>query len=111
METKKRIVTRGFLSTNDSPTQNAVTMYSIYLSNLPKGWNESVLNEESVKSVRDFFGVDYGFDRMIKWGMDFSCSRSKTSSKRYISMNKAYNMAKSLLSMGMVITNKKLNVD
>jgi hypothetical protein len=105
---KKSYVTKGFLSSGENPTQNAVTMYSVYLTNLPEGWNEKVIYKPSVDRVREHFGIEYGFENMIRWGLMFDCSHSKTSSGRHISMNKAYLMAKSNLSMGMFITNKKL---
>ena len=105
---KKSYVTKGFLSSGENPTQNAVTMYSIYLSNLPEDWDEKVIYPPSVQKVREHFGINYGFENMIRWGIMFDCSHSKTSSGRHISMNKAYLMSKSILSMGMIITNKKL---
>jgi predicted glycosyl hydrolase (DUF1957 family) len=105
---KKSYITKGFLSSGENPTQNAVIMYSIYLLNLPEGWNEEIIYKPSVDKVRQHFGVEYGFENMIRWGIQFECSRSKTSSNRHISMNKAYLMAKANLSMGMFITNKKL---
>ncbi len=107
---KKDYVTKGFLSTGENPTQNSVIMYSVYLSNLPEGWNHKVIHHPSVDCVRQHFGINYGFENMIRWGLMFDCSKSKTSSGRHISMNKAYLMAKSNLSIGMVITDKKLKV-
>jgi hypothetical protein len=105
---KKSYVTKGFLSTGERPSQNAVTMYSIYLSNLPMGWDDKVMYLPAVDNVREHFGIDYGFENMIRWGLQFDCSHSKSSSGRHISMNKAYLMAKSNLSMGMFISNKRL---
>mgnify|MGYP000067434995 CR=1 FL=1 len=105
---KRSHVTKGFLSSGENPSQNAVTMYSIYLTNLPEDWDEKVIYKPSVEKVRTHFGIDYGFENMIRWGIMFDCSHSKTSSGRHISMNKAYLMAKSNLSMGMFISDKKL---
>lgn len=105
---KKSYVTKGFLSSGQSPTQNSVTMYSVYLSNLPEGWNHKVIYKPSVDMVRRHFGIEYGFENMIRWGIMFDCSHSKTSSSRHISMNRAYLMALSNISMGMIITDKKL---
>jgi hypothetical protein len=105
---KKSMVTKGFLSSRDNPSQNAVVMYTIYLTNLPPNWRHEVVHIPSVGKVREFFGIDYGFENMIRWGLQFDCSHSKTSSGRHISMNKAYLMAKSNLSMGMFISHKKL---
>jgi hypothetical protein len=107
---KKTIITKGFLSSKDKPSQNSVIMYSIYLSNLPMGWDEMEIHTPSVDKVREYFGIDYGFDNMIRWGLHISKSRSKSSSGRYVSMNKAYLIAKSNLSMGMFISNKKLKM-
>lgn len=105
---KKSYVTKGFLSSGENPSQNAVTMYSVYLSNLPEGWDENVIYTPSVNKVREHFGIDYGFENMIRWGLQFDCSHSKTSSGRHISMNRAYLISKSSLSMGMFISDKKL---
>jgi hypothetical protein len=107
---KKTCITKGFLSSGESPSQNAVIMYTIYLNSLPENWDVSVEYEPAVKNVRDYFGVDYGFNRMIMWGVNFDCSNSKTSNKRYRSMNKAYLMARSIISMGVFISDKKLKV-
>jgi hypothetical protein len=107
---KKTYVTKGFLSSNDNPSQNAVTMYSVYLSNLPMDWNEKIVHIPTVDRVREHFGINYGFENMIRWGLQYECSNSKTSSKRHISMNKAYLMAKANLSMGMFISDKKLKM-
>jgi len=107
---KKDYVTKGFLSSRESPTQQAVTMYSVYLSNLPEDWDEKIIHIPSVDKVRQHFGITYGFENMIRWGLQFDCSHSKTSSGRHVSMNRAYLMAKSNLSMGMIITNKKLKM-
>lgn len=87
---KKTYVTKGFLSTGENPTQQAVTMYSVYLTNLPEGWDEKVMYKPSVEKVREHFGINYGFENMIRWGIQFECSHSKTSSGRHISMNTAY---------------------
>jgi hypothetical protein len=106
---KKSYVTKGFLSSGESPSQNAVTMYSIYFLNLPSDWkNEKVIYSPGVDKVREHFGVDYGFENMIRWGLQFDCSHSKTSSGRHISMNKAMLIAKSCISMGMFVTDKKV---
>ena len=50
---KKSYVTKGFLSSGENPSQNAVTMYSVYLSNLPDGWDEKVIYKPSVDKVRE----------------------------------------------------------
>ena len=107
---KKSYVTKGFLSSKDRPSQNAVTMYSVYLSNLPTDWDEKIVHIPSVDKVREHFGVHYGFENMIRWGLSFDCSHSKSSSGRYLSMNKAYLIAKANLSMGMFISNKRLEM-
>jgi hypothetical protein len=105
---KKDYVTKGFLSSGESPTQNSVIMYTIYLNSLPEDWDINVVYKPGVDNVRKHFGVNYGFERMIMWGINFECSKSKTSNKRYKSMNKSYLISKSCISMGMIITDKKL---
>jgi hypothetical protein len=107
---KKDYITKGFLSSGESPSQNAVIMYTIYLNSLPENWDIKKEYKPGIQNVRDYFGIDYGFNRMIMWGIDFECSKSKTSNKRYKSMNKAFLMAKSIISMGVFISDKKLKV-
>ena len=103
MELKRKHLPKGFLSRKDNPTMNAVNMYVIYLTWLPKGWNVKKLNKECVQKVRDHFKVDYGFGTMIQWGIQHSCCMSRTSSGRHTSMSKAYVLAQSLIGSGIVL--------
>ena len=109
---KKDCLPKGFLSIKGNPTQNALTMYQVYLSNLPSGWDHTVINTESVIKVREYFGwrLDCGFDVMIKWGILVSCAKSKTSNKRYVAMSKAYHDARGLIGKGYILSHVKLSV-
>lgn len=108
---EKRIVKKGFLSQRNHPTQNALDMFFVYLSTLPLGWDETVVNENSVKEVRRYFDWDFetGFDVMIKWGISISCAKSGTSKGRYVAMSKAYHDAKGMIGKGYIYTDIKLN--
>lgn len=101
-KSEKKRLPKGFLSSHDEPTFNAVEMFYYYLISLPKGWNQKVLNMESVKYVQKHFGVDYGFGVMINWGIQHGCCKSKTSSGRHSAMSKAYIQALSLIGSGIV---------
>ena len=105
---KKDYVTKMFLSKGETPSQNSVIMYCVYLTNLPKDWDERILHKPSVDKVQEYFGVDYGFGNMIHWGINYDCRNSKTSKKQHIAMNTAYTLSKTLLKSGMFISYKKL---
>ena len=51
----KRNVSSGFLSQKDRPTQNALMMYFVYLTNLPEGWDIMEINNNAVAEVRKYF--------------------------------------------------------
>lgn len=97
---KKKHLPKGFLSTNDEPTQNAINMFFVYLSSLPAGWNIKKLNMDAIKVVRRYFGYSYGFSVMIAWGVIHSCGTSKTSSGRHAAMTKAYVIAQQMIGAG-----------
>lgn len=103
---EKKNVRKGFLSQRNFPTQNALMMFFIYLSCLPKGWDENVINEDAVNEVRRYFGWDFdtGFDVMIIWGIKVSCAKSNTSKGRYVAMSKSYHDAKGMIGKGYVYT-------
>jgi hypothetical protein len=105
---KKQVLPKRFLSINGNPTQNSIIMYVIYLTNLPLGWDINKIHKPSVDKVREFFGVDYGFDVMIKWGISIDCSHSKTSKKRYLAMFKSFHDSKGLIGKGYVISDVKI---
>jgi len=101
MKTLKRThLPKGFLSTNGKPTINSILMYFIYLSYVPNDWDEEKIHFPSVGKVRSHFGVEYGFENMIRWGIQHGCCKSKTSSGRHESMSKAYVLAQSLIGSG-----------
>jgi hypothetical protein len=108
MDMKKKTLPKGFLSRMGEPTTNAVHMYHVYLSTLPKGWNINKMHPESVQRVRKYFGVDYGFDAMIRWGIEHGCCNSKTSSGRHSSMSKALVLAQTLIGAGVRLPDVRL---
>lgn len=102
---KKKTLPKRFLSIKDKATSNAVNMYFIYLSFVPKGWDDTKVYLPAVAEVRKHFNVDYGFENMIRWGVQHGCCKSKTSSGRHKSMSDAYTSARMLLGMGVVLSN------
>lgn len=105
MENTRKILPKGFLSKGGEPTIQSVNMFLIYLLNRPENWDENKMgvNPNGLKSVRNFFKVSYGFETMILWGITFKCSKSSSSYGRYLSMNKSYILAKSLVGSGVII--------
>ena len=106
---KRRHLPKGFLSKNGDPTINSVVMYFVYLRNLPIGWDIKVVNIDSVQKVRSYFGVDYGFENMIRWGLLHGCCKSKTSSGRHNSMSKSLILAQTLLGSGIQLSDVEVN--
>jgi len=107
MKTEKKVtVPKGFLSQRNSPTQNALNMFFVYLSCLPKGWDINVIHDDSINEVRRYFDWDFetGFEAMIIWGIKVSCAKSGTSKGRYVAMSKAYHDAKGMIGKGYVYT-------
>ncbi len=100
---KSKMLPKGFLSVNGKPTINAIMMYFIYFSFLPKDWDNKKVNLSVVNIVRNHFGVDYGFENMIRWGIDHNCCKSKTSSGRHNSMSQACTLAQGLIGAGVSI--------
>lgn len=102
MSPKKKTIAKGFLSHKGNPTQNALNMFHLYLSSLPAGWDHHIIHKESIDRVKKHFNwiEETGFDVMIKWGINVSSARSKTSNKRYVAMSKAYHDAKGLIGKG-----------
>ena len=105
---KRPHLPKGFLTHKGEPTNHAVTMYQVYLENLPKGWELKKLNWDAVHKVRSYYGVDHGFHVMINWGLRHSCCNSKTSSGRHISMSKALTLAQSMYGAGVRISKVRL---
>jgi hypothetical protein len=106
---RKTMVPKGFLSSNDKPTQKAIEMFFVYLSNLPKGWDTKKINRESIEEVRNYFGVDYGFEAMLTWGITIGCAKSNTSKGRYEAMSVAFTIAQGMIGQGVVLTTKSLS--
>jgi len=106
---KKTMIPKGFLSSCARPTQRAVEMFFVYLSNLPEGWDIRKINENSVEKVRDYFGVDYGFDVMIMWGTHIECAKSNTSKGRYEAMSTAFTIARGMIGQKVKLTTKKIS--
>lgn len=106
---KEPMLPKGFLSKNGKPTHNALMMYFIYLVHRPQGWNEKRGRcVSAIQKVREHFGVDYGFECMITWGITFGCKNSKTSDGRHHAMSLAYHDALGMVGQGYVYTDKKL---
>ena len=104
----KKIITKGFITKNGNPTNNAINMYFVYLYHLPKDWNMKKINQYGLQKVREFFGVDYGFDVMILWGINLGCAKSKTSKKRYECLSKALTLGEAMKGAGVVYSDKKI---
>lgn len=100
MTTTRRHLPKGFLSTRNEPTQNAIIMFFVYLSVLPIGWDIKKLNMKAVQFVQKHFGYSYGFGVMIMWGILHVCGVSKTSSGRHSAMSKAYIFAQQMIGSG-----------
>ena len=107
MTLKKNLIKKGFLTQDGRPTQNSLIMFFVYLKHLPPDWNIMELHNGSIKKVREYFGTDYGFSIMIKWGIDIGCSKSRSSDKRHLAMSLAYHDAKGMVGQGYVFTNLK----
>lgn len=109
IKTKKDRLPKGFLTVKGNPTENALVAYLVYLKNLPKDWDVLKINMDSIKKVREYFKVDYGFDVMIYWGIQVACAKSMTSSGRYVAMSKSYHDALGKIGQGYVLSTVKLD--
>jgi len=107
---KRKNVSSGFLSQNDKPTQNALTMYFVYLTNLPENWDIQKMNDNAVLAVRNYFGwkLSSGFDVMIKWGIKLASAKSTTSNGRYLAMSKAFFDAQGMIGKDYVLTTQSV---
>lgn len=106
----KDILPKGFFSRKNKPTQNSLISYFIYLTFCPKDWDHKKTgkcNPEAIERVRSFFGVNYGFDCMLYWGINFACKNSKTSDGRYKAMALAYHDALGMIGKGYLYSNMK----
>lgn len=105
MINEKKMLPKGFLTQRGMSTQNALIMYFVYLSNSPQGWNhEKSISQSGLEKVRQYFGTDYGFECMIRWGILYGCSNSETSDGRHFALSKAYHDAKGLVGKGYIFT-------
>lgn len=104
MKTKTRHLPKGFLSTEGKPTENSIMMFLIYWSFVPKGWNKNEVHLPSVEIVRSHFGINYGCENMIRWGILHGTCKSKTSSGRHNSMSQASTLAQGLLGAGVTLS-------
>lgn len=101
---RQRQVPKGFLSTNGNPTINSIVMFFVYWNCVPKDWNKNVIYLPAVDIVREYFKIDYGFENMIRWGINHGCCKSKTSSGRHNSMSKANVLSLGLIGSGVVLS-------
>jgi len=106
---KRKHLPKGFLSMNGDPTSNSVMMYFIYLWFVPMDWDKTKVHIPSVEKVREHFGVNYGFENMIRWGILHGTCNSKTSSGRHESMSKAHVIAQTMIGAGIQLSSMKLS--
>jgi len=102
---KTQHLPKGFLSTNGNPTLNSIHMFFIYLWFIPSDWDKTKVYLPSVGKVREHFGVTYGFENMIRWGIQHGCCKSKTSSGRHDSMSISHTLARGLIGSGVQLGN------
>lgn len=101
---KQKQLPKGFLSTNGKPTFHSIMMFFIYFWYVPKDWNKEQVYLPAIPIVRKHFGVDYGFENMIRWGINHGCCKSKTSSGRHNSMSQACVLAQGLIGAGVQLS-------
>ena len=104
----KQCLPKRYLSVGPNPTDKAIQMFFIYLKHVPESWNPKKLYYPAVEKVREYWGINYGFGAMIKWGLDFRCSKSKSSQQRCEAMTKAKEEALGWIGKGIVLTYVKL---
>lgn len=100
----KQSLPKGFFSSNGKPTINAIMMMFVYLWFVPRDWDESKVYLPAVGYVRNHFGVDYGCENMIRWGIQHGCCKSKTSSGRHTAMSQALTHAQGLIGAGVTLS-------
>jgi hypothetical protein len=107
-KTKCDMLPKGFLSQKSKPTLNALMMFFVYLKHRPDGWDEKKgRNKFAIKKVREYFGVNYGFECMLTWGINFGCKNSETSDGRFKAMSLAYHDALGMIGQGYIFTSIK----
>lgn len=108
--TNKKSFPKGYWSRKGRPTQKALEMFFTYLTYRPKDWNEKKgRNKEALKKTREYFGVNYGIECMLTWGINFGCKDSETSSERYKAMTTAHDNALGMIGQGFYLNDLKLN--
>ena len=110
MDCTKKSFPKGYWSKKGRPTQNALNMFFVYLTNRPKDWNEKKGRHQlSLQKTREYFEVDYGVECMLTWGINFGCKDSETSSERHQAMSLAYHDAKGMIGKGYYLSELKIN--
>jgi hypothetical protein len=102
--TKQKHLPKGFLSTEGKPTENSILMFLIYWTFIPKDWDRNKVHLPTVEIVRAHFGITYGCENMIRWGIQHGCCKSRTSSGRHNSMSQASTLAQGLLGAGVTLS-------
>jgi len=100
---KQKHLPKGFLSTNGNPTINSILMFFIYWTFVPSDWDKKKVFLPAIDVVRKHFGVDYGCENMIRWGIQHGCCKSKTSSGRHNSMSQASTLSLGLIGAGVTL--------
>jgi hypothetical protein len=92
---------KGYWSKKGRPTQNALNMFFVYLTNRPTEWNEKKgRHKAALQTTREYFEVDYGIECMLTWGINFGCKNSETSDERYQAMALAHHDALGMIGKG-----------
>ena len=97
---KKNYVTKCFWTNGNTFTQNAFLAYLYVVQNLEKG---AKITDELLNQAQRSVGVPEGKNSLtiLWWGINPSCHKSRTSSKRAIVMTSAFNSVKSAYAMGL----------
>jgi hypothetical protein len=98
----KKSFPKGYWSRKGKPTQNALNMFFVYITNRPNDWDETKgkRHKDSLEKTRQYFGVDYGIECMLTWGIHFGCKNSETSDERYQAMALAHHDALGMIGKG-----------
>lgn len=106
---KKSMFPKGFWSKKNKPTQNSLIMFFVYLSHRQEDWNEKKGRcPIGVQKTREYFGVDYGIECMLTWGINYNCKNSQTSDGRHYSMSLAYHDSLGMVGQGYKFSNLKV---
>lgn len=98
-------VPKGFLSSGENPTQNAVMMFAVYFQNGGTLDHQNI-NPVAVQKVREYFNFEgtnkNSFKLMLMWGLDSECTKSFTSRNQALAMRTARILGQ-LLSNSIII--------